>query len=169
MPFVKRIGGAAALGALLTAGTLAGAHATAIYTAIDLNPSGFTSSQAFGVADGQQVGFASGPATGGAQAILWTGTAASAVNLNPSGLGLPLSTAWGAANGQQVGYAFHSNDNHAILWTGTAASAVDLTPSGFIQAGFFGTADGQQVGLEFSPPTWATPFSGRAPRPAPWT
>ena len=45
-----------ALGTLLTAGTLAGAHAAAMYTAIDLNPSGVISSQATGVSDGQQVG-----------------------------------------------------------------------------------------------------------------
>ena len=147
MTFVKRIAGAAAIGAVLTAGMLTGARAAAIYTAIDLNPSGFTSSVAEGIGDGQQVGFAANGGPG--QAILWTGTAASALNLNPSGLGLPFSSANGVANGQQVGSAFHSNDNlnHAILWTGTAASAVDLTPSGFIQAAFAGIADGQQVGF----------------------
>jgi hypothetical protein len=74
MTCVKRIAGAATLGTLVTAGPLAGAHAAAMYTAIDLNPSGFTFSQANGVADGQQVGVASSPATAGLHAFLWIGT-----------------------------------------------------------------------------------------------
>ena len=157
MTFVKRIAGAAAIGAVLTAGMLTGARAAAIYTAIDLNPSGFTSSVAEGIGDGQQVGFAANGGPG--QAILWTGTAASALNLNPSGLGLPFSSANGVANGQQVGSAFHSNDNlnHAILWTGTAASAVDLNT--FLPAGFTDSEagrideNGDIVGLASGPAT----------------
>jgi probable HAF family extracellular repeat protein len=98
-------------------------------SAVDLNPSGFTFSFALGVADGQQVGAAAGPATGdNNHAFLWTGTAASAVDLTPSEF--TSSQAVGVANGQQVGFA----DNDAILWTGTAASAVDL--NAFLPAGF---------------------------------
>jgi hypothetical protein len=85
MSFVKRIAGTAALGTFLTASTLAGAQAAAIYTAIDLTPSGFgiAGAAANGVADGQQVGVVQLGATD--HATLWTGTAASAVDLNPSG------------------------------------------------------------------------------------
>jgi hypothetical protein len=99
MTFVKRIDGAAALGTLLTAGTLTGAHAAAMYTAIDLSLSGFTSSLASGVSDGQQVGTAFAP--GVDHALLWTGTAASAVDLNPSGFASSLAR--GVGDGQQVG------------------------------------------------------------------
>src|SRR5438445_377774 len=50
--------------------------------AVDLNPLGFDSSQAFGISAGQQVGFGLGPATGGTyHALLWSGTPA-AVDLN---------------------------------------------------------------------------------------
>src|SRR3954462_1775168 len=113
---------------------LAVAHAAAVYTAIDLNPSGFTSSEADGIANGQQVGVAAGPATDfDSHAILWTGTAASAVDLNPSPSGATMSQAYGVADGQQVGFSggTATGNPHAILWTGTAASAVDLNPSGF--------------------------------------
>ena len=151
MTFVKRIAGAAAIGAVLTAGMLTGARAAAIYTAIDLNPSGFTSSVAEGIGDGQQVGFAANGGPG--QAILWTGTAASALNLTPSGF--PNSEALGVGDGQQVGYATPATgvNNHAILWTGTAASAVDLNPNGFTDSIARGVANGQQVGQAAGPAT----------------
>lgn len=84
--------------------------------------------------DGQQVGQASGPATGNnTHAILWTGTAASAVDLNPSGF--TSSQANGATDGEQAGSARSANGvSHAMLWRGTAASAVD--PRAFLPSGF---------------------------------
>lgn len=68
---------------------------------------------------------ASGPATGNnTHAILWTGTAASAVDLNPSGF--TSSQANGVTDGEQAGSARSANGvSHAMLWRGTAASAVD--------------------------------------------
>ncbi len=66
-------------------------------------------------------------------ALLWSGTAASAVDLNPSGIDLVY--AYGISGGQQVGSGYGSATGgiiyHALLWSGTAASAVDLNPSGF--------------------------------------
>src|SRR5262245_61405655 len=76
------------LGVVLAAVVLGGVppRAAAEYIAIDLHPSGFTSSEAFGVSGGQQVGVGAGPATGGQiHALLWTGSAASVVDLHPSG------------------------------------------------------------------------------------
>jgi len=59
------------------------------YTAIDLTPSGFDNSFAYGISGTQQVGGGSGSATGGNQhALLWSGSAASFVDLNPSGLNI---------------------------------------------------------------------------------
>jgi hypothetical protein len=131
------------------------AAAAAIYTTIDLNPSGFDGSDALGVAGGQQVGFGRGAATGNQDhALLWTGSAASVVDLNPSGF--VDSTARGVAGGQQVGAGVGpatGNQLHALLWTGTAASVVDLNPIGFDFSQAFGVAGGQQVGFGDGPAT----------------
>jgi uncharacterized membrane protein len=84
----------------------------------------------------QQVGYGYGSATGDLEhALLWTGTAASKVDLNPANFygSRALST-----NGmQQVGYgqcATAGGNDHALLWSGTSASAVDLhslLPAGY--------------------------------------
>jgi hypothetical protein len=104
--------------ALLWTGTAA--------SVVDLNPSGFDSSQAYGVGGGQQVGEGI-PSGGGAfHALLWSGTAASAVDLNPSGF---YSSDAKATNGQLevgTGQASSTSDGIAMLWSGTAASAVNL-------------------------------------------
>ena len=59
-------------------------------------------------------------------ALLWTGTAASYQDLNPSGF---LQSAAAATNGtQQTGYGYTTvgDVQHALLWSGTAASAIDF-------------------------------------------
>jgi len=131
-----------------------------VFTTTDLNPSGFSNSLANGVGGGQQVGSGSVPATGligpgSSHALLWTGTAASAVDLNPGG-GFTTSQALGVGGGQQVGFGSGGitggvGMNHALLWTGTAASAVDLNPSGFARSQANGVSGGQQVGFGNSP------------------
>ena len=75
------------LGVVLAAAVLGGGQpaAAADYLAIDLNPSGFLNSHALGVSGGQQVGDGFGLATGGTHALLWSGSAASVIDLNPSG------------------------------------------------------------------------------------
>lgn len=92
---------------------------------VDLNPEGLTCS-AYGVADGQEVGFASGPATGSKQhACLWSGSASSFVDLNPDGF--QISAAYGVAGGRQVGYGItNAGAVDALLWSGTSGSFVDL-------------------------------------------
>jgi hypothetical protein len=71
---------------------------------------------------------------GSYHAMLWYGSAASAIDLNPAGyMG---SEALHVSNGLQVGYAYTFPDPyptgpmfyHALLWSGSAASAVDLNP-----------------------------------------
>jgi hypothetical protein len=92
------------------------------FTAIDLNPSGFTVSRAYGVDGGQQVGWGRGPATGGnAHALLWSGDAASVVDLHtflPPGFNS--SVAYGIDfDGNIVGWASGpatGDNSHAILW-----------------------------------------------------
>ena len=93
--------------------------------------------------------------------MLWTGTAASAVDLHPTGLaGFDRSVANGTDGLHQVGYANLAvgGASHALLWSGTSASAVDLHPtnllgfdssianavSGLQQVGYYG--DGSGIG-----------------------
>ena len=118
------------------------------YTAFDLSPtnlSGFTSSGAGGSFGGQQIGFGS---TGtAAHALLWSGSAASTVDLHPAGF----VNSYGAAvaGGQQVGYANLAGDTgtyHALLWSGSASSAIDLNPAGFTYSQASGISGGQQAG-----------------------
>jgi hypothetical protein len=127
-------------------------------SAVDLAPTnlpGFTDSMAIGTSGTQQVGYGSGlTATIGnnPNAMLWSGTADSAVDLNP--VGFRGSSAWGTNGRQQVGGGVPDpgNAGHALLWSGTADSAVDLNPtrlSGYGGASVFAISpDGrQEVGI----------------------
>lgn len=109
---------------------------------IQLQPTqfpGYVESAAVGVSGNQQVGYiGTVPGNGGAMqhAAIWSGTAASAVDLHPTLLPTNFdlgTTALSISGGQEVGYGQFSNGSpfsHALLWTGTAASAVDLNPAG---------------------------------------
>jgi hypothetical protein len=92
---------------------------------VDLNPSGFTVSEAVGVSGGQQVGEGYGPATGDqTHALLWTGSAASVVDLHtflPPGF--TASQALGIdADGNIVGVASGPAGAHAFLWQPVGAA-----------------------------------------------
>ena len=73
-----------------------------------------------------------------AHAILWNGTAASAVDLHPTNLsGFAWSVAYDVAGNQQTGSGKGlalDAPSHALLWTGTADSAVDLHPTNLANA-----------------------------------
>lgn len=106
------------------------------YTVVELHPAGFDDSAAQGItADGtQQVGDMS---TGvfltnfDGTAVLWSGSAASAVDLTPpvpmgfdETLGIYGSSVGG---GNQAGFAFLPDfTTHAVVWSGTGASAIDI-------------------------------------------
>ncbi len=122
-------------------------------SAVDLNPAAFTFSSISGVGGGQQVGqghmyYYVNKKVGYVDeyhALLWTGSAASAVDLHPAAFAS--SGADGVGDGQQVGYgAYADGTMHALLWTGTAASVVDLHPAAFTSSGAYRVAAGQQVG-----------------------
>jgi probable HAF family extracellular repeat protein len=87
---------------------------------VDLNPSGFAVSQALGVSGGQQVGSGSPVAGGSTHALLWTGSAASVVDLHsflPAGF--TDSVAIGIdSDGNIVGWAGPASGGqiHAFLW-----------------------------------------------------
>jgi hypothetical protein len=76
-----------------------------------------------GISGSQQVGYA-GDDLFLQHAGLWSGTAASFLDLNP--LGASQSGALGISGSQQAGYADIGGATHAGLWSGTAASFVDL-------------------------------------------
>jgi hypothetical protein len=131
---------------------------------IDLNPSGYSSSVAYGNGSGLIVGegiLTSG--VGDESALLWTGDSASdAVNIAPSGY-----VASGAQSvfGSQIvgeGTPTASDSPHAILWTGgasaSASTAIDLNPAGDVESGLIATNGIQQLGT-----TNATPESGADP------
>ena len=111
-------------------------------SAVDLHPVGYIYSKALGVHDGQQVGYGSTLPYPGlpadapgyhttSHALLWTGTAASAVDLNPAGFDASEAN---ATNGVQQGgwvYSAVASVQHAAIWSGTAASFADLHPVGY--------------------------------------
>jgi hypothetical protein len=95
----------------------------------NIRPSMSTSSQAIAVWGNQQGGFYTSVATGGSQhAVIWAGTAASALDLNPNGVFVS-STIKAVRNGLQVGSANPSANPakyQAIAWHGSAATWINL-------------------------------------------
>jgi hypothetical protein len=86
---------------------------------VDLNPLGFTSSYAYGVAADRQAGYGIAPA-GDYHALVWSGTASSAVDLQSF---LPPTYNYSEAlaiadNGNVFGFATYipTGESHAILW-----------------------------------------------------
>lgn len=116
----------------------------------------FGYSKALGVRNGQQVGYVSSvPYPYGetfsyhaaSHAVLWTGTAASAVDLNP--IGYAASEALATNGTQQGGWAYNSlpaQSQHAALWSGTADTFVDLNPLGYSDSRITALTVTQQVG-----------------------
>jgi hypothetical protein len=83
---------------------------------------------------------------------LWSGTAASHVDLEPPGVGF--SEASDVSRGQQVGYVRlpppqpgGDATDVASLWTGSAASWVNLNPAGASSSRATGVFNGLQVGF----------------------
>jgi len=115
--------------------------------ATDLHPAGYSSSMALSTDDTQQCGYAYSNASFGNHAMLWSGSAASAVDLHTF---FTWTYCSGNHAGQQVGFGerpvYFTTTQHAMLWTGSAASAVDLHPIAFAYSKALGVHDGQQVG-----------------------
>ncbi len=117
---------------------------------------GLPYSKALGVRSGQQVGYASAvPYPYGetfsyhaaSHAMLWTGTAASAVDLNPANY--TASEALATNGTQQGGWAYNSlptASQHAALWSGTAATFVDLHPAAYSDSRITALTATNQVG-----------------------
>src|SRR4051812_12467532 len=143
-------------------GTLAGGLSHALLwnsltvQPIDLHPTnlvGFEHSFARGTSDTQQVGDVYGfdpNHNGYSHAVLWTGSAGSAVDLHPANSpGIVSSDALATDGRQQVGWGGPYSDSvagHAFVWSGTANSAVDLNPAGFNDSVAGAVRNGKQVG-----------------------
>ena len=133
----------AMLAAAISVAILATA-AHAQWTVTRLNPNGYTFSVAYGVPSGtQQAGVVATNTVG--RASLWSGTAASWINLNPAGA--TESTAFGASLTQQVGLATVGGVYGAGLWSGTAGSWVSLHPVGAGESTAYCTTGTQQAVL----------------------
>ena len=133
--------------------------------AINLHPLGYSYSKALGIRNGQQVGYASSVPYPygetfsyhpGSHAMLWTGSAASFVDVNPAGY---LASEALATNGtRQGGWAYNSlpvQSQHAALWSGTADTFVDLNPAGYNDSRITALTGTQQVGDGWAGPMGA--------------
>jgi len=110
---------------------------------VNLHPAGVTGSTLSGTNGEQQVGYVY--ISGQLNAGLWSGTAASFINLTPPS-NVPASANAIDAN-QQVGQATVGGNYHAVIWTGTANSMVDIHPAGYIESGALAVSGGKQGGF----------------------
>ena len=127
------------------------AAANAQWTLTNLHPAAASTSRATGVHGGQQVGYAM---VGGVyqHASLWTGSAASWIDLMPAGAFE--SRAFAVDAGVQAGWASGSPTPyaHAGVWSGAAAAWVDLHPNvfpPFTHSFVSGAGSGMQVGAVY--------------------
>jgi hypothetical protein len=98
---------------------------------VDLNPNGAAYSEAYAVRGTLQAGYAYPAGSSAAHAVLWHGTAASAVDLTPSTITSAYVAALGTNSEAGCGTPVGQSVTHALLWHGTAASMIDLHPTGF--------------------------------------
>ena len=118
--------------------------ASGVATNLGLGNGTYDSSSATST-DGQSEVGTGGYSSGYYHAVVWHGSAASFVDLNPANTSF--STALGVSGAYQVGFALNTGTKaHAFLWNGTAASAIDLTPAGVETAAATAVGGGQQVG-----------------------
>lgn len=121
------------------------------YTATLLHPLGFSTSRGSGISGTSQVGTGFVAPTGNTgHAMIWSGTAASAIDLHPPQF-FDRSSASAASGEFQVGagsYQVSSSTSrtHALLWNGTAASVIDLHPSGYVNSEASDVSGMSQVG-----------------------
>jgi hypothetical protein len=109
----------------------------------------------------QQVGVAYfGPPSWHSAAALWSGTAASFVDLAPPGSS---GIACAVAAGQQAGSVNFIGHPHAAIWAGAAASFRDLHPAGASFSEIYATTGSKQAGwVGFGDPGRAASWSGTA-------
>ena len=137
---------------------------------VDLNPAQWTQSAAAGVGVGKQVGSATrsvvcttkkGQCPNGVRTeihpFMWSGSAASAVDLTPLGLGFGAGRSLATDGVQQAGIGYQVIGVNAfagpfaVVWSGTTDSAVNLNPPDSSTSQANGVSGGQQVGYGYVP------------------
>ena len=98
---------------------------------VDLNPVGFSYSEAYVVSGKVQAGYAYSSVTNSYHAFLWHGTANSGKDLTPSTLSSAYVTGLGSKSEVGCGTPVGMSVLHALLWHGKAKSMKDLQPAGF--------------------------------------
>lgn len=127
----------------LLVGLAISSHA-ADWTVVFLHPNGVVGSECFGGSPTQAVGRTE-HGDGIYHAALWNKTAASWVQLRPTGS--DYSIAHAASGTKQGGEATFGSETRASLWSGTAASFVSLHPVGAFRSYVQGMDGSTQVGL----------------------
>ncbi|MDB6059373.1 MAG: hypothetical protein JWO95_3217, partial [Verrucomicrobiales bacterium] len=113
------------------------------YYSNDVTPAGSAAGELRGGASGKQVGGAQA-ANGYSHAVLVTGNALTAVDLNPANC--YYSMAMCADDIEQGGWGYTPTGIHALVWNGSASSYSDLNPSGYSFSYCLGVDNGEQVG-----------------------
>lgn len=121
--------------------------AMAQWTITNLHPAGAESSAASSVFDGQQVG--SAMYNGVTRATRWSGTAASAVDLHPSGSSYSSATSVGVGAGRQAGWGYLADivGQRALHWNGSTGTVIDITPDEATSASVAGSDSQSLVGF----------------------
>lgn len=141
---------------------------------INLNPTNltFAVSDAVATNGSKQVGYGAATVNSAPRhALLWSGTADSAVDLTPTNLtGYSDSVALGISpdGATQVGFADGSatgNHEHAMVWTGNGSTAVDLHPasSSFTDSQATATNGVFTVGVAYNGTTFDSPNAAQVP------
>lgn len=145
--------------AATVAGLVLSAGVQAQWTVTNLHPAGATRSEAWAAGGSQQTGYAE---VGGIRrASMWSGSAASWVDLSP--VGATASFGRGTSGSQQAGNSVVGGVGHAQLWSGTAASLIDLHPAAASSSVAYAASGAQQAGFaNFGGFTHASLWSGTA-------
>jgi len=108
----------------------------------------YSGSMVMSGAPGIQGGWAVNSDNSQNHAMLWTGAANTAIDLNPTNLYAYYNSQINAVStGQQVGSgASISHGTHAVIWAGTTDSAIDVNPAGAAGSVLLGTDGINQVG-----------------------
>jgi hypothetical protein len=120
---------------------------------IDLHPgTAYNSSEALGIYQGKEVGYAmTAGTTSTAHAMMWSGTAASAVDLTPSNVTNAYAYAAGGTTQAGCGVVAPATAQHALLWGGSASTMKDLNPSGYLNSCARAVQNGLIAGLGVDP------------------
>jgi hypothetical protein len=105
---------------------------------VNLNPSGFYSSWAYGIYGNSQAGYGQEVMNGPSRALLWYGSSASTVNLHPYGSEFTSTVANDVYGDYQVGSGMVGGESlkntRAVMWNGSANSITILYSDNWSEA-----------------------------------